>query len=118
MLLHLFSVLNNFILQKHKRLENEFFVLLDALLLRLLASGKVGLSDELKASTRDCLKIYASLDKFNHVEDLVRKHWVVPALKPLMSEQSAKSVSDLYSKILLILNEKSSAINLLIQLTQ
>jgi hypothetical protein len=99
-------------------LENEFYSLLDALLLRLLASGKMGFSNELKASTRECLKIYASLDKFNHVEDFVRKHWVVPALKPLMSEQSAKSVSDLYSKILLILNEKSSAINLLIQLTQ
>lgn len=107
-----------FFLQKHQRLEKEFFALLDQLLLRLLSSDKMGFSNELKASTRECLKIYASLDKFRHVEEFVRKHWVVPALKPLMSEQSAKSVSDLYSKILLILSEKNSAINLLIQLTQ
>jgi len=92
--------------------------LIDNLLLKLLASDRLGHNQEHRIATRDCLKIYASLDQYHHVEELVKIRIIVPALKPLMNEQSAKSASDLYNKLLLIVNEKSSALNLLINLSQ
>ncbi|CAB3368578.1 Hypothetical predicted protein [Cloeon dipterum] len=111
------NILSIELIQRHISIEREIFTLLDNSLLNLLSSDKLGEDNAHRMATKDCLKIYASLGKIQHVEELVRNQILVPKLKSILNEQSARSTVEMYNQLLLLLNKKSSALNLLISIS-